>query len=93
MTFVKDHNKYMPRHPAFHAARRRKIVRFIASNPGATFREIANEVGVSSTFVIRGYLVKLRADGWITYQDKRARTIQLAPGVFVNSKGKAFKVW
>jgi len=36
---------------------------------------------------------RMRRDGFITYQYSKARTIRLAEGVFVNSKGEIFLIW
>jgi len=74
--------------------RQRSIVRYIAAHPGASYREIANGIGVKSAgYVINRQLKELRALGVITFTDGKTRTVLLAPGIFVNSKGNVLKVW
>jgi hypothetical protein len=74
--------------------RQRAIVRYIATHPGASLREIGTAVGIKTAGAsIQWHTHKLRQMGVIDWEPGKARTLRVATNVFVNSKGEVFKVW
>ncbi|OAH61931.1 hypothetical protein [Domibacillus aminovorans] len=62
--------------------RRQKIFDYICSyieqnNYSPSVREIGKHVGLVSTSTIQWHLDRLRADGYVTWQDGKPRTLRL----------------
>lgn len=70
----------------------RKIIRYIAANPGASYRAIADAVGISSTSHVRYHINHLKTSRLVDCEPGRMCTLRLASGVFVDSKGRIYQV-